>query len=192
MPSPEVRRMLIELEHEVADAPLASAAAIRARGDSSRARRRVAASASVIVLAAGVSVGGAQLFDGAPTRHDGGSPSASPQGLKVRLFMSAGATGDEKQAVEARLGTLRLIGAVHYRSRDESWQAFRKEFRDSPELVNITKPDALLATFEFTLADPADYEAVETQLRTLPGVEGLVEANTSGLPWTPIPARTGG
>ncbi len=63
------------------------------------------------------------------------------------------------------------VQEVYYESRDDAYARFREQFKDSPDLVNNVKAEALPESFRVKLKDPTQFEVVASAFRDRPGVE---------------------
>jgi len=83
------------------------------------------------------------------------------------------------QNVEAALDNLRpLVKSVQFIDQDQAWQIFQQEFKDAPDLVKNTDPTALPESFVVKLSDPKRFDAVNSAVASLPGVDDVQNANT--------------
>jgi cell division transport system permease protein len=59
---------------------------------------------------------------------------------------------------------------IYYESKEEAYQHFLEQFKDSPIVQNVT-PDALPESFRVKLSDPTKYEVIAAAFSGRPGVE---------------------
>jgi cell division transport system permease protein len=85
---------------------------------------------------------------------------------------SLGAVTPEVRAqIEQELNALRpLVQEIYYESKEEAYQRFLEQFKDSPVTQNVT-PDALPESFRVKLSDPTKYEVIAAAFEGRPGVE---------------------
>ncbi len=85
---------------------------------------------------------------------------------------SLGAVTPEVRAqIEAELNALRpLVQEIHYESKEEAYQHFLEQFRDSPITQNVTA-EALPESFRVKLSDPTKYEVIAAAFAGRPGIE---------------------
>ena len=63
-------------------------------------------------------------------------------------------TPEVRTQIEAELNALRpLVQDIYYESKEEAYQHFLEQFKDSPIVANVT-PDALPESFRVKLSDP--------------------------------------
>ena len=80
-------------------------------------------------------------------------------------------TPEVRTQIEAELNALRpLVQDIYYESKEEAYQHFLEQFKDSPIVANVT-PDALPESFRVKLSDPTKYEVIAAAFSGRPGVE---------------------
>ena len=76
--------------------------------------------------------------------------------------------------VRSKIDGLRpLVKTVDYVDQQQAYDIFKQEFKDSPDLVKNTSPDALPQSFVVKLTDPAKFDVVDTALTGQPGVDSV-------------------
>jgi hypothetical protein len=202
--SPRIREALIDLERDVAGLQLATAAAVRARGD---ARRRRQVAGVVAALAVGAAVTGAVAL---PPLYAGGShgaglpvggpasgsasasssrspatgecspgasrPAESPVAgsRTVRVFLTTDSTPAQRAAVASALDGLPGVVGYTYEDHQHAYERFKAAFCDAPDLVGATKPESLPESFVVTLRSTTDLSTVDNAVGRLPGVDAVV------------------
>ena len=182
--SSDLRRTLMDLEHEVDALTLAPAAAVRARGEARRRRRLAAAAIGVAVVAGGavavVSVGPRWPFTaggGAVATSCPPQPTLTNQPGEARIFMKTDATRAQRDAVEARLRGWNLDPT--FVDRQEAWRLFRIVYCAEPELLANTGPERLPESFIITLPSSVVFQAVRAEIQPMPGVDTVVDLSRS-------------
>jgi cell division transport system permease protein len=80
-------------------------------------------------------------------------------------------TPEVRTQIEQELNALRpLVQEIYYESKEEAYQRFLEQFKDSPIVANVT-PDALPESFRVKLSDPTKYEVIAAAFAGRPGVE---------------------
>ncbi|HQR79339.1 MAG TPA: permease-like cell division protein FtsX [Actinomycetota bacterium] len=80
-------------------------------------------------------------------------------------------TPEVRTQIETELNALRpLVQDIYYESKEEAYQHFLEQFRDSPITQNVTA-DALPESFRVKLSDPTKYEVIAAAFAGRPGVE---------------------
>ena len=87
---------------------------------------------------------------------------------------STGRSQDITPAQRSQLGkdlkSLPQVQAVFYESKQEAYQRFKVQFKDSPIADNVT-PEALPESYRIKLKDPTQYAVVASAIQGRPGVE---------------------
>jgi len=82
-------------------------------------------------------------------------------------------------AIQTTLENLRpLVTSVQFVDQAQAWQIFQQEFKDAPDLVKNTDPSALPESFVVKLSDPKRFDAVNSAVASMPGVDVVQNANT--------------
>jgi cell division transport system permease protein len=71
-----------------------------------------------------------------------------------------------------------LVTSVQFIDQAQAWQIFQQEFADAPDLIKNTDPSALPESFTVKLKDPKRFDAVNSAVASLPGVDVVQNANT--------------
>jgi cell division transport system permease protein len=95
--------------------------------------------------------------------------------LEVSIFMKQDVTPDQRDALRERLASDPLVANTVYENKEEAYSRFREQFKDSPELVQNVRPDALPESFRVKLVDPTKYEQAAQRYAAQPGVERVVD-----------------
>jgi cell division transport system permease protein len=95
--------------------------------------------------------------------------------LEVSIFLKSDVTSAQRDALRTRLAKDPLVRDVFYETKDEAYKRFREQFKDSPELLQNVRADALPESFRVKLRDPRQYEAAATAYGELPGVDRVVD-----------------
>ncbi len=91
--------------------------------------------------------------------------------VEVTVFLDEGVTQDQRDALKTKLEGDDLVDTVEYESRDEAYKRFKELFKDSPDLVNNVKPEALPESFRVKLKDPRKFEAINQAYSQSDGVD---------------------
>ncbi|MGH3737596.1 MAG: permease-like cell division protein FtsX [Micromonosporaceae bacterium] len=95
--------------------------------------------------------------------------------VEVAIFLTDKISEDQQNALKDALGKDPLVKSQIYESKDEAYKRFREQFRDAPDLVNATKPDALPASFRVKLNDPSRFDEIRQKYQDYAGVEEIVD-----------------
>jgi cell division transport system permease protein len=64
-----------------------------------------------------------------------------------------------------------LVTQINYESKAQAYEHFKKQFKDSPDMLQNTAPDALPESYQVKLKDPKQFEVVSTALEGKQGVD---------------------
>ena len=84
-----------------------------------------------------------------------------------------GVTDAQRAEILSDLHHNPLVQDVIYESKAKAYERFKKQFKDSPDLVNNVSPDALPESFRVKLKDPNEAATVASSLADRPGVESV-------------------
>jgi len=90
--------------------------------------------------------------------------------IQVSVFLADNVTDAQRKAINQTLVGLPDVQHVFYESKQEAYQHFKHDFRDSPDLVKNTSPDALPESYRVKLKDPNNYDIVASAMQGQPGV----------------------
>jgi cell division transport system permease protein len=91
--------------------------------------------------------------------------------VEVTIFLDEGVTEDQRDKLKTELEGDDLVQSVEYESREAAYKRFQELFKDSPELVNNVKPEALPESFRVKLKDPTRYETMNQRYSDSDGVD---------------------
>jgi cell division transport system permease protein len=90
--------------------------------------------------------------------------------VEVTIFLDEGVTEGQRDGLRQKLEGDSLVQSVTYESRDEAYKRFQELFKDSPDLVENVKPEALPESFRVKLKDPTRYETMNQRYQDSDGV----------------------
>lgn len=82
------------------------------------------------------------------------------------------ATDAQKQAIRTALETNSEVESVYYESKADTWEDFKRVYKDSPVLADMSV-DLMQDSFRVKLKDPEQYEGVVSAIAGLPGVQAV-------------------
>ncbi len=89
------------------------------------------------------------------------------------------ATNDQVNAVQNTLESLRpTVKSVQFVNQTQAYEIFKAEFKDTPDLVRNTSPDALPESFTVKLSDPSKFDVVREAVQDMPGVDQVQDEHT--------------
>jgi cell division transport system permease protein len=93
------------------------------------------------------------------------------EGSDAPSCASGAATQAQKDQIREDLDSLQpLVQEVYFETREQAYERFREQFRNSPIIDNVTAAD-LPESFRVKLSDPTKYEVVASAFTGRPGVE---------------------
>lgn len=127
--------------------------------------------ASVMTVAVSLALVGASLMlrqgvENATARWQGG--------VEFVIFMKIDATDAQIDSLRADLESSPQIDGVTYVDKTQAYEEFKTLFADTPELIDITEPDTLPASFRVEPVDK-DIEAVKSLASTYEQKSGVMQ-----------------
>ncbi|HVL91631.1 MAG TPA: permease-like cell division protein FtsX [Actinomycetota bacterium] len=90
--------------------------------------------------------------------------------VEVAVFLSPEVTEDQRTSIHDDLKLMPEVQDVDYESKDEAYERFKEIFRDQPDIVANTDPEALPESFRVKLRNPEQFEIVNDRLEGRPGI----------------------
>jgi cell division transport system permease protein len=90
---------------------------------------------------------------------------------QTRTCGGSAVTDEQRAELQADLEAMPEVQTVYYESQDEAYEQFRRQFEDSPDLVENVTADALPESFRVKLEDPTQFAVVAEAFASRPGVE---------------------
>jgi cell division transport system permease protein len=90
--------------------------------------------------------------------------------VEVTVFLKDDITAEQRSALDVKLRGDSLVKDVEHETRDEAYRRFKELFKDTPDLVENVKPEALPESFRVKLHDPTQYKAMESRYGGSEGV----------------------
>jgi cell division transport system permease protein len=80
-------------------------------------------------------------------------------------------TEEQRNELKADLEAMPEVQTVYYESQAKAYEQFKKQFKDSPDLVENVTAEALPESFRVKLKDPTQFAVVAEAFESRPGVE---------------------
>lgn len=80
-------------------------------------------------------------------------------------------TQDQRTQIGKDLAAMPQVEKVYYESKQQAYQRFKEQFKDSPDLVANVSPDALPESYRVKLHDPKQFDVVASAFQDRPGVD---------------------
>jgi cell division transport system permease protein len=84
-------------------------------------------------------------------------------------------TGAQRAQIQQSIASLPEVERWFYESKQEAYNHFKDQFKDTPSLVNNTTPDQLPDSYRVKLRDPQKSDIVISALTGRPGVAEVVD-----------------
>jgi cell division transport system permease protein len=82
-------------------------------------------------------------------------------------------TEEQRNQLLTDVGNNPLVEKVYYESQQQAFENFKKQFKDSEDLVSNVTPEALPESLRVKLKDPTKYEDFASAFQDSPGVEEI-------------------
>jgi cell division transport system permease protein len=82
-------------------------------------------------------------------------------------------TQEQRDQLLADVSKNPLVAKVYYESQQQAFENFKRQFKDSKDLVQNVTPDALPESLRVKLKDPTKYEDLASAFQDSPGVEEI-------------------
>ena len=93
--------------------------------------------------------------------------------VEVSVFLTEGVSESQRTHLHGMLDQMPEVAFVHYESKAEAYERFRRIFKNQREIVQNVSRDALPASFRVKLKDPEKFEVVAARLFGQPGVDNI-------------------
>jgi len=95
--------------------------------------------------------------------------------LEVSIFLDKDVTSAQRDTLRSQLSSDPLVREIFYEDKNQAYERFREQFKDSPDLVANVQPEALPESFRVKLKDPTKYEAAADKYSGAPGVDQVTD-----------------
>ena len=85
-------------------------------------------------------------------------------------------TAAQKDAIAAELQKSPLVDTFYYESKEQAYEHFKEQFRNSPDIVSSVSPDALPESYRVKLKDPTRYSDIASEFQGRPGIEQVQDS----------------
>lgn len=99
---------------------------------------------------------------------------------EVTVFLTDDISANDKNCTQSlclgartALGNDPLVESVTFENRDEGYQRFQKLFADQPELIKLTRPEAIPAALHVKMKDPTRSNVIVQQFSGQAGVKSV-------------------
>jgi cell division transport system permease protein len=93
--------------------------------------------------------------------------------VEVSVYLHDSATPNEIETLEQDISQYPEVQRIHFVSKSDAFEEFKKIYRNQPEFYESLPPDALPASLRVKLIDAEDAEEVAARIEGAPGVEDV-------------------
>lgn len=94
--------------------------------------------------------------------------------VEVSIFLRDNVTQSQREALRSELDAMPQVDQVFYESKEEAYERFKEQFKDSPAIVENVTAAALPESFRVKLEKPEDFEVVASAFEERAGVERVL------------------
>jgi cell division transport system permease protein len=94
--------------------------------------------------------------------------------VEVSIYLKGDVTEAQRDQLRDELVAMPEVERVVFESKEEAYERFKEQFRDTPEIVENTSADVLPESFRVKLRDPKKFEVVASAFAERPGVDNVV------------------
>lgn len=95
--------------------------------------------------------------------------------VQVTIFLKKDVTDAQRVNLDSELDSDPLVKSHFFESRDDAYKRFKEMFRDAPDLVNATKPEALPESFRVSLKDPQQFAEIKNKYQGAEGIDQVYD-----------------
>jgi cell division transport system permease protein len=96
--------------------------------------------------------------------------------VNVNVYLDKSISDAQTQNILGILRSMPQVSSVTYRSQEEAYQVFLKEFSNQPNMTQNVSADALPASFRVDLKDPKQFAQVAVRLQGQPGIATIQDS----------------
>ena len=120
-------------------------------------RNLLLAISMVIIVAISLTLFGIALLAGKQVTLFGGYWSDR---IEVSVFLAPKISPEQRESIGQQLRGQSVVERVYYESKQEAYERFKDQFKDSPDMVRNVSPDVLPESYRVKLRDPAQFAQV--------------------------------
>jgi len=120
-------------------------------------RNLLLAISMVIIVAISLTLFGIALLAGKQVTLFGGYWSDK---IEVSVFLTPKISPEQRESIGQQLRGQPVVERVFYESKQEAYERFKDQFKDSPDMVRNVSPDVLPESYRVKLRDPAQFAQV--------------------------------
>jgi cell division transport system permease protein len=132
-------------------------------------RNALLATSMVIIVAISLTLLGVALLAGRQVDLYGGYWADK---IEVSVFLTTDITQPQKEEIQRQLEGVGVVDRIYYESKEDAYQRFKEQFKDSPDMVRNVSPQAMPESYRIKLTDPEQFPQVHDKF-----CSGKVDAN---------------
>ena len=94
--------------------------------------------------------------------------------VEVSIFLKGNVTQEQRDQLRAELESMPDVEHVEFETKEQAYERFKVQFKDSEEIISTTTPEALPESFRVKLRDPKKFDVVASAFAERPGVDNVV------------------
>lgn len=96
--------------------------------------------------------------------------------VEVSVFLKSDVTDDQRTAIQQALqGDPLVIQPIVRETREQAYNKFKQEFKDTPDLIAATNPSSLPESFRLKLKDPNRFQDFHDKYAATAGVSDIID-----------------
>jgi cell division transport system permease protein len=93
------------------------------------------------------------------------------QKVEVSVFLREDVSEEERDALEQKIQDIPEVQTYYYETREEAYERFRVQFRDSPSLIENVDATAMPESFRIKLTDASKFPVIRARLAGDPAID---------------------
>ena len=132
-------------------------------------RNALLATSMVIIVAISLTLLGVALLAGRQVDLYGGYWADK---IEVSVFLTSDVSQPQKEEIQRQLEGIGVVDRIYYESKEDAYQRFKEQFKDSPDMVRNVSPQAMPESYRIKLKDPEQFPQVHDKF-----CSGKLDAN---------------
>jgi cell division transport system permease protein len=93
------------------------------------------------------------------------------QKVEVSVFLREDVSDEERDALEQKIQDIPEVQTYYYETREQAYERFREQFRDSRSLTENVDASAMPESFRIKLTDPSKFPVIRARLAGDPAID---------------------
>jgi cell division transport system permease protein len=95
--------------------------------------------------------------------------------VEVSIYLKNEVTQAQRDQLREELESMPEVDRVEFESREQAYERFKEQFKDTEDVIASTSPEVLPESFRVKLKDPKKFEVVASAFADRPGVDNVVD-----------------